>query len=70
MRLGLGLSLTGLRRASPYDAEDLAKGTLLLGFVAFNEPTLQLNFVAQDYRAWVDDSSWPYGVVGVFKRKA
>lgn len=70
MRLGLGLSLTGPRRAGRFDAEDLAKGTLLLGFVAVNEPTLQLDFVAQDYRAWVDDPSWPYGVVGVFKRKA
>jgi len=70
MRLGLGLSLTGLRRASPYDAEDLAKGTLLLDFTVTNEPTLQLNFVAMDYRAWVDDPSWPYGVIGLFKVKA
>lgn len=69
MRLGLGLSLTGLRRGR-YDASDLSKGTLSLDFTATNEPTLQFDFVAVDYRAWVDDPSWPYGIVGVFKGKA
>ena len=69
MRLGLGISVTGLRRGR-YDADDLSKGTLLLDFTATNEPTAQLDFAANTYRAWVDDPSWPYGIVGVFKGKA
>lgn len=68
MRIGIGLSMAA--NAPRYDADDLAKGTLSLDFTATNEPTLLLDFSANDYRTWVDDPTWPYGVAGVFKRKA
>lgn len=68
--LGVGISLTGQRRGA-LDVEDLAKGTVSLNFVApLAEPTVQLNFLAWDFRAWVDDLSWPYGTIGTFKGKA
>ncbi|MGT2507922.1 hypothetical protein [Cupriavidus basilensis] len=38
-----------------------------LDFISVNEPTMQFDFVVNVYRAWVDDPTWPYGIVGVFK---
>ncbi|MGT2505659.1 hypothetical protein [Cupriavidus basilensis] len=69
MRLGLGLSVVCRRRAGQFDGDDLRLGTLSLDFLVLNEPTAQLDFVANVYRAWVDDPSWPYGATGVFKSK-
>ncbi|WP_059415622.1 hypothetical protein [Cupriavidus basilensis] len=69
MQLGIGLSISGVG-ARRYDADDLASGTLSLNFVATNDVTLVVDFVAGTYRAWIDDPSWPYGVTGVFKGKA
>ncbi len=68
MRIGIGLSMA--ENAPRYDAEDQVKGTLSLDFTATNEPTLRLDFAGSDYRGWDDDPTWPYGVAGVFKRKA
>ncbi|MCP3023255.1 hypothetical protein [Cupriavidus basilensis] len=60
-----------VRYTDRYDAEDLAKGTFSLNFAGVPpDPTLRFNFVIEDYRAWVDDLSWPYGVIGIFKVKA
>ena len=67
MRIGIGLSMAA--NAPRYDAEDRANGTLSLNFTSINESTLLLDFVAQDYRSWVDDPTWLYGVTGVFKVK-
>ncbi|KDP84717.1 hypothetical protein CF70_018030 [Cupriavidus sp. SK-3] len=69
MRLGISYSVTMAGRGR-YDVLDLAQGTMSLNFVAVNEPTLQLNFVGQDYLSWDDDPAWPYGLLGIFKVKA
>lgn len=69
MKLGLGLSLVCRRRSGRYDGDDLRLGTLSLDFLALNEPTAQLDFAANVYRAWVDDPAWPYGTTSVFKAK-
>lgn len=70
MPLGLGLSVVGGGCASRFDAEDLISGTVRVDFVALNDVTLDVDFTTGIYRAWVDDPSWPYGLVGVFKGKA
>lgn len=69
MLLGIGLSIVGASVAR-YDSGDLASGTLSLDFTAVNDLTLALDFAGDFYRAWVDDPTWPYGMVGVFKGKA
>lgn len=70
MLLGLGLSVLGGGRASRFDAEDLVSGTVSVDFTALNDVTVDVDFTAGIYRAWVDDPTWPYGLVGVFKGKA
>ncbi|MGE8365978.1 hypothetical protein [Cupriavidus sp.] len=68
MRIGIGLSMAA--NAPRYDAEDLLAGTVSLNFVeTYSGPTVRLDFVNSDFRAWNDDPSWPYGFIGVFKGK-